>query len=52
VTPLAGGDPRPETSTFMSCPQVLRASMITAGEDKAPAVSMDCRDKPGNDTSL
>jgi hypothetical protein len=24
--------------------------MITAGENKAPAVIMDCRDKPGNDT--
>jgi hypothetical protein len=33
----------------MSCPHLLRASMITAGENKALAVIMDCRDEPGND---
>jgi hypothetical protein len=33
----------------LSCPHSLRASMITALADRAPAVVMDCRDEPGND---
>jgi hypothetical protein len=31
----------------VSCPHLLRASMITA-TGKAASVVMDCRDKPGN----
>jgi hypothetical protein len=33
----------------LSCPHLLLASMITAGENKASAVIMDCRDEPGKD---
>jgi hypothetical protein len=36
---------------FLSCPHVLRASMITVGAIQASAVIMDRRDKPGNDNS-
>jgi hypothetical protein len=31
-------------------PALLLASMITVGGNQAPAVIMDCRDKPGNDS--
>jgi hypothetical protein len=33
----------------MSCPHLLRASMITAVAIMVPPVVMDCRDEPGND---
>jgi hypothetical protein len=39
----------PQTYILLSCPHLLRASMITAGENKSSTVIMDCRDEPGKD---
>jgi hypothetical protein len=48
---MSGCAPR-SSSPSLSCPALgSRASMTTAGANHAPPVVMDCRDKPGNDTS-